>query len=129
MHKTRPKTVTAILAAYDELVATQPDVERKGASLPYTAANGNMFSFVTKEGTLALRLPEEVREEFMKQHAAKLCEQHGTVLKEYVEVPASMMSRRKAMAAYFATSYEYAKSLKPKGAKAKSTKPRARKSA
>jgi TfoX/Sxy family transcriptional regulator of competence genes len=127
MNKSSSETVTASLAAYDELVATQPDVERKGVSLPYTAANSNMFSFLTKEGTLALRLPEEVREEFLKRHKAKLCEQHGTVLKEYVEVPASMMSRRKEMAAYFATSYEYAKNLKPKGAKTKSTKPRARK--
>lgn len=28
---------------YDALVATHPDIERKGKSSPYTSVNGNMF--------------------------------------------------------------------------------------
>ena len=33
---------------YNKLVATIPAVERKGASMPYTSLNGNMFSFLDK---------------------------------------------------------------------------------
>ena len=30
--------------AYDRLLATHPQVERKGKTLPYTAVNGHMFT-------------------------------------------------------------------------------------
>ena len=41
------------LEFYEHLVATQPAVERKGATMPYTSVNGHMFSFLTKEGSVA----------------------------------------------------------------------------
>ena len=44
-----------VLAAYDALVARIPGLERKGVTLPYTSINGNMSSFVTPDGTVALR--------------------------------------------------------------------------
>ncbi len=46
-----------VLDLYDQVIATQPDVRRKGAKMPYTSVNGHMFSFVTQDGHLALRLP------------------------------------------------------------------------
>ena len=46
---------------YEELVATRPGLERKGKTMPYTSVNGHMFSFLTSEGTLALRLPQAER--------------------------------------------------------------------
>lgn len=72
---------------YDKLVATQSGVERKGASMPYTAVNGNMFSFLTPTGTLALRLPAAERGAFLEEFDTALVEQHGSVMKEYVAVP------------------------------------------
>ena len=45
------------LQLYERLVSTNPNVERKGASMPYTSLNGHMFSLLTKEGKLVLRLP------------------------------------------------------------------------
>ncbi len=115
------KTASAIpaesLAVYDQLVANLPNVERKGVSMPYTAINGNMFSFLTAAGALALRLPADAREAFMKKHNAKLCEQHGTVLKEYVEVPAALMAKPMQLQEYLDASYAYARDLKPKSAK------------
>ena len=47
------------LESYEKLVATNPEVKRKGAKTPYTSLNGHMFSFMTETGTLALRLPPE----------------------------------------------------------------------
>ena len=112
------------LECYETLVATIPGVERKGASMPYTSVNGHMFSFLTKAGTLALRLPADEREAFLKKHKAKPCEQHGVVLEEYVEVPAALLTRTRELRKYFESSYAYVASLKPKPTKKKPAKKR-----
>jgi len=75
------------LGLYEKLVATVPAVERKGATIPYTACNGHMFSYLSKAGTLALRLPEDARATFLNKYKTTLCKQYGIVQKEYVEVP------------------------------------------
>ena len=107
------------LALYERLVATNPKVERKGATMPYTSLNGHMFSFLTKEGTLALRLPKEERESFLEKYETKLCVQHGAVMKEYVEVPDTLLSKTAQLRKYFEMSYTYVASLKPKSTKKK----------
>ena len=102
------------LKLYDQLVATNPKVERKGASMPYTSLNGRMFSFLTNQGRLALRLPESERAAFLKKYKTVLCEQHRTVLKEYVEVPDALLRKPQELKLHFDTSYAYVASLKPK---------------
>jgi len=102
------------IALYEKVVAQFPEVERKGDNVPYTSLNGNMFSYLHKDGTMGLRLPEKVREDFLKEHKAKLMEAYGIIQKEYVAVPAKLLPDTKVMKKYFALSYEYAKSLKPK---------------
>jgi hypothetical protein len=110
------------LALYDHLVATNPAVERKGAAMPYTSVNGHMFSFLTPTGALALRLPDDARDAFLKKHKTRLCEQHGKVLEEYVEVPDELLRKTKALKPYFDKSYAYVSSLKPKPTKNTSAK-------
>jgi hypothetical protein len=39
------------LALYEKLVATNPNVERKGDSVPYTSLNGHMFSYLSKRAS------------------------------------------------------------------------------
>ena len=63
------------LALYERLVATHPDVVRKGATMPYMSVNGHMFSFLGKEGAVALRLPTEEREAFLKKQAGSVPEE------------------------------------------------------
>jgi len=95
-------------------VATDPSIERKGASVPYTSLNGHMFSYLSKAGKLALRLPADAREAFLKKYKARLCEAYGTVQTEYVEVPDSLLSSTRELKKFFDCSYEYVASLKPK---------------
>ncbi len=102
------------VALYEKLVATNPKVERKGDTVPYTSLNGRMFSYLSKEGKLALRLPPEEREALLKKYKAKLCEAYGRVQPEYVEVPDSLLSSTRELKKFFEASYEYAASLKPK---------------
>lgn len=106
--------------AYEKLVATLPGVERKGADNPYTALNGNMFTLLhSPEGRLAVRLPEDEREKFLKKYKTKLFEAYGAVMKEYVAVPDALLKKPKELRAYFAKSYEYAKTLKARPTKKK----------
>ena len=105
------------LELYEKLVGTNPEVERKGAAMPYTSVNGHMFSFLTKTGTLALRLPTEERAMFLKKYKTRLCEQHGKVLEEYVEVPNGLLKRTPQLKNYFDLSYAYVATLKPKATK------------
>ena len=99
---------------YEKLVATNPDVERKGDTMPYTSLNGHMFSVITKEGSLALRLPEEEREAFLERYRTTLCEQYGHVMPEYVLVPDSLLRKTAELKRYFDISYRYVRSMKPK---------------
>ena len=48
------------------------------------------------------------------QSTARLVEQHGRVLKEYIEVPGALLSNWAELQRLFAASHEYALSLKPK---------------
>ena len=105
------------LKLYDKLVAAFPEVERKGASMPYTSVNGNMFSFLNPEGELALRLPADEREAFLVKYKTKLFTAHGTVMKEYVHVPAALLSKTTELKKHFAVSLAYAASLKKKATK------------
>ncbi len=102
------------LELYERLVATNPSVERKGATVPYTSLNGHMFSYLSKQGKLALRLPPAEREAFLKKYKAKLCDAYEIVQTEYVEVPDSLLASTRELKKYFDCSYAYVSSLKPK---------------
>src|SRR5438445_11749645 len=91
MAKPTPHAPPEKVALYEKLVATIPEVQRKGAANPYTSVNGNMFSQLLPSGRLSLRLPAGEREEFLKKYNTKLVKQYGIVMKEYVEVPDELL--------------------------------------
>lgn len=105
------------LEDYERLVATNPDLKRKGATMPYTSCNGHMFSYLEKDGSLGIRLPEEAREAFLKKYKTTLFESFGMVMKEYVLVPDKLVKKTKELQPYFDMGYEYVKGLKPKPTK------------
>ena len=105
------------LELYEKLVKTNPHVKRKGAANPYTSLNGHMFTYLNPSGSLALRLPENEREKFLKKYKTTLFQAYGAVMKEYVTVPDNLLKDTKTLQPYFQSSYEYVKSLKPKATK------------
>jgi TfoX/Sxy family transcriptional regulator of competence genes len=115
--KAAPVISPGKLALYDKLISSNPLIERKGATLPYTAVNGNMFSFLSKEGELSIRLAGEDREKFIKKYKTQLSVQHGVVMKEYVVVPDSLLKKTKELQMYLDASLEYVKTLKSKATK------------
>jgi len=110
---------------FERLVATNPRVERKGDTMPYTSRNGHMFSVLTKENQLALRLPPGDREAFLEKYKTKLSEQYGHVQPEYVVVPDALLAKTRELQRYFDISYTYVGAKKPKAttkSKAKAAK-------
>ena len=107
------------LELYEKLIETHPDIERKGVTNPYTSHNGHMFSHLSKEGTLGLRLPKDEREKFLEKFNTTLYESYGAVMKEYVKVPDALLENTDELKTYLEISYEYIKTLKPKPTKRK----------
>jgi hypothetical protein len=107
------------LELYEKLIATNPRIERKGATHPYTSLNGHMFTLLNPPGMLAIRLPKEEREKFLKKYNTTLFEAYGAVMHEYVSVPDTLLQKTKELRKYLDLSYEYVKTLKPKPAKKK----------
>ncbi|OCX53646.1 hypothetical protein BEL04_04955 [Mucilaginibacter sp. PPCGB 2223] len=106
-----------ILDAYDRLIAGMPDIERKGAAVPYTSLNGHMTSYMNKTGSLALRLPATMIDDFLRTYNTTLCAAYGVVQKEYAVVPADLLKNTTELKPYFEQSIAYVRSLKPKNAK------------
>ena len=106
------------VALYEKLLATIPDIDRKGADNPYTSLNGNMFSLLlSPEGRMALRLPAYEREQFLKKYNTTLFEAYGSVMKEYVAVPDALLKKTRELQKYLKISHEYAKTLRAKPTK------------
>ena len=105
------------LELYDRLIATDPKIERKGKTTLYTSMNGYMFTFLSKDGTMGLRLSPYDRDDFIKKYNTKLMEQFGRVMKDFVEVPEDLLKDTKSLAKYLKKSYNYVSNLKPKSKK------------
>lgn len=108
------KKQASTVELYETLIRTLPEVERKGAANPYTSLNGNMFTLLHQSQTLAIRLPADEREKFLKKYKTTLFEAYGAVMKEYVRVPDDLLGKAGELRKYLAMSYEYVKTLKPK---------------
>ena len=117
MAKPAAKAPASCVVLYEALIGTNPNVERKGAAMPYTSVNGNMFSFLTPEGILGLRLSAHDREAFITRFKTEPLVQHGVVMKEYVQVAPALLKKTETLTSYFDASYRYACSLKPKTTK------------
>lgn len=103
------------LEQYRRLIDSHPDIELKGGTkLPYTSVNGHMFSSLTKDGRVGIRLSAEDRETFMEAYDAVQFKNYGANIREHVEVPSDLLEQSETMAPWLAKSYEYTLTLKPK---------------
>ena len=114
MTETASEFPAAKLALYADLVATLRGVERKGSPMPHTSQNGHIFSYMSKSGALALRLPADVRADFLKTYKTTLCRAYGIVQTEYVDVPDALLEQTAELAPYLAESLAYVRAMKPK---------------
>lgn len=102
------------IEAYDRLLATHPEIERKGKNLLYTSVNGHMFTLFSMDAMLGIRLPKEDREAFLAEHDTTVLRSYGHNMPEYVTVPDALLEDTNALAPYLAMSYDYVRALPPK---------------
>ena len=102
------------LARYDELVAKCPRFDRKGKTVPYTSANGHMFSLLNKEGELGFRYSKEVQEKYIQEFGTTVLKSYGAVMRGYVLIPEHMLEDLERLSVYLNESYDYVMTLKPK---------------
>lgn len=106
------------LALYAAVVdGSTGDSALKGAKNPYTARNGHMFSFLDKDGTMALRLPDDLQDEFLASYDSGPVVQYGSVMRGYVSVPADLLRETNQLRDWFDKSYDWIGTLKPKPTK------------
>lgn len=103
-----------VLASYIKLIDLFEGVELKGATMPYTSANGNMYSFLNKEGRMGLRLSSEDMKQFIKKYDTINCVENGATMKEYVYVPDHILERINSIKPWFEKSRAYVSTLKKK---------------
>jgi hypothetical protein len=120
--KSKSSISAETLALYEKLVGTLPDVERKGATVPYTSANGTMFSFLTPSGTLALRLPPDQLEAFFQKFNTTHPVAYGKVMRDWAAVPGSLLARTAELRKYFDLSFQHAANNKSKATAANKRK-------
>ncbi|MGH1540396.1 MAG: hypothetical protein ACRBHB_08230 [Arenicella sp.] len=105
------------LAFFDSLIAMNSDFERKGKAMPYTSANGHMFSQLNKAGEIGIRLPKESREAFIADYQTTLFSAYGTVMKEYVLIPEKLHDQPQLLNDLLSEAFVYVSSLAPKAKK------------
>jgi TfoX/Sxy family transcriptional regulator of competence genes len=116
------KSPEALADKFDEVMPGPPAVKRKMFGFPAGFINGNMFMGLFQD-SMILRLPGELREELIQAHGAKLfAPMAGRVMKEYVELPETMIGNRQQLSSWVAKALVYGESLEPKAAKTKSSK-------
>ena len=122
--KTTSTIPAAKLARYNELIATDSSIERKGVTIPYTSVNGKMFTYLSPTGDLRLRLPDDERAAFIKKYRTKLAVSNGVVMKDFVAVPPGLLARTAELKPYLRASRAYAAELgKKKGGKRATKRP------
>ncbi len=102
------------LKMYDALVAKCSRFERKGKTMPYTSANGYMFSLLNKAGEFGIRFSKEVQEKYMKELDTTIYRSYGAVMKGYILIPDHLLEDLDTLSNYLNESYDYVMTLEPK---------------
>ena len=102
------------LKNYDELVSKCPRFERKGKTMPYTSANGHMFSLFNKANEIGIRFSKEVQKKYMEEYNTTIYKSYNAVMHGYILITKEMMADLNKLAKLLDESYDYVMSLEPK---------------
>ena len=102
------------LKEYDALVAKCSRFERKGKTMPYTSANGYMFSLYNKGCEIGIRFSKDVQEKYMRELNTTSYKSYGAVMKGYILIPETMWKDQETVGKLLDESYDYVMTLNPK---------------
>lgn len=104
----------ARLQLYDSIIASNPNFERKGKTMPYTSANGHMFSQLNKLGEIGIRLSKKDQHTFFEKYKATEFKSYGAVMNGYVTIPEELLTDTNLVAETLQKGYEFVMSLPSK---------------
>ena len=102
------------LKVYDDLVSRCSRFERKGKTMPYTSANGYMFSLFNKAGEIGIRFSKEVQKKYMKEYDTTLYKSYNSIMHGYILITQEMLEDADNVVKLLDESYDYVMSLEPK---------------
>lgn len=102
------------LKIFDEAVSKCPRFERKGKTVPYTSANGYMFSILNKSGELGIRFSKEVQKKYIKEFESDLFRSYNSIMHGYVLIPQAILSDHNKLINLLNESFDYVMTLEPK---------------
>ncbi|NER15274.1 hypothetical protein GWK08_17590 [Leptobacterium flavescens] len=102
------------LKLYDTIIDKCERFERKGKTMPFTAANGYMFTLLNKAGEIGIRFSKEVQEKYIQEFNTTLYKSYNAVMQGYILIPEEMLKDVDNVAKLMDESYDYVMSLPPK---------------
>ncbi|MEL7530310.1 MAG: hypothetical protein AAFN10_03335 [Bacteroidota bacterium] len=103
------------LDIYDSIIDLNPNFERKGKTMPYTSANGYMFTLLNKAGEIGFRLPKEEQKIFKETYEGSgPFISYNATMKDYVLIPEYLYTETEILAKYLQMAYDFVMSLPPK---------------
>ena len=102
------------LKVYDELISQCPRFERKGKTMPFTSANGYMFTLFNKAGEIGIRFSKEVQKQYIEQYNTTLYKSYNAVMQGYILITEEMLKDPDNVVKLMDESYDYVMTLEPK---------------
>ena len=102
------------LEIYDNFIAKCNRFDRKGKTMPYTSANGYMFSLFNKAGEIGIRFSKEVQEKYITSLNTTIYKSYGAVMRGYILIPEGLYDNSEFIISLLNESYDYVMSLDPK---------------
>jgi len=102
------------LKVYDDLVSQCSRFTRKGKTMPYTSANGYMFSLFNKANEIGIRFSKDVQERYIETFNTSIYTSYNAVMKGYILITNEMLQDQHTIVKLLDESYDYVMSLPPK---------------
>jgi len=103
------------LEIYDRLISKCPGFKRLGKTMPYTGANGYMFSLLNKAGEIGIRFSEKQKADYIRKFETTDYKSYGATMKGYILIPARMIvAEEERVIELLNESYNYVMILPPK---------------
>ncbi len=102
------------LALYDSVIDKCDRFNRKGKTMPFTAANGYMFTLLNKAGEIGIRFSKEVQHKYIEKFNTTKYTSYNATMHGYVLIPETILKDLEYVAALMDESYDYVMSLPPK---------------
>ena len=102
------------LEIYEEIISKCPRFKRKGKTMPYTSANGYMFSLLNKDGEIGIRFSKKIQNKYIEEFNSSIFKSYNAIMHGYVLIPDDMCKDLDHLSNLLDESYDYVMSLTPK---------------